>query len=78
MIEMKRNYTTNMIMNVSGTLLLIHYFSSKHVLAINLPWSALKSKQQTCVESFFLGGGQGGLHQLFFLGGEGIAEHIFF
>ncbi len=45
MAEMKWNYMSNMIMNVSGTLCqLIHYFPSKLGLAINLPWPALKSK----------------------------------
>ncbi len=71
MTEIKRNYMTNMIMNISETLCqLIYYFPSKHGLAINLPWSALKSKQHMCVEFFdtipavMLGGGEGGLWSL--------------
>ncbi len=51
--KMNRNYTANMIMNVSGIVWQrIHYFSSKQGLAINLLWPALKSKQHTCIELF--------------------------
>ncbi len=51
MTKMKPNYMTNMNMNVSGTVCqLIHYFPSKYVLAINMQWSALISKQLMCTE----------------------------
>ncbi len=52
---------------IRNTLSLIHYFPGKHVLAFNVPWSALKSKQHICVEFLLLGGGV--LRQLFW--GEG-------
>ncbi len=43
MIKSKRNYTANMIMNVSGTVCQhIHYFPGKQGLATNLTWLALK------------------------------------
>ncbi len=49
MTERKWNYMTDMIMNISGThCQLIHYFPSKHGLAINLPWSLSK----VCVLNF--------------------------
>ncbi len=38
---------------IRNTLTLIQYFPSKYVLAINLPWSVLKSKQHMYVEFFF-------------------------
>ncbi len=43
MTKSKRNYTANMIMNVSGTVCQrIHYFPGKKGLATNLTWPALK------------------------------------
>ncbi len=63
---------------IRNTLSLIHYFPGKYVLAFNLHWSALKSKQHTCVDFLFargevgVGGGDVGVfHQLlFFFEGE--------
>ncbi len=53
MTKMKRNYTANIIMNISGKVCqLFHYFASKQGLAFNLSCPALKSKQRTYIEHF--------------------------
>ncbi len=50
--KMKRLHNEYDYECIRNTLSLIHYFPGKHVSAINLSWSALKSKQHTCVDFF--------------------------